>query len=411
MAYSLTYSLGIITVADTTINSQTSLNLPGRNYAGYGQPVDQNQLSILENFASYPVLGPSNPIPGQTWFDTNSGNFNVNLSLTSTPDWTSVAINDGTSDVDVGNARVNGTLTTDDITTGSATTPGSMTGAWAMTAGSSFYSPTITTPNITTGSPTTPGTITGAWSMTTGSSLNMGTSRLTSVDISTGTSVTPGVMTGAWSLAPGSSFNMGISPLTLTNITTGSPTTPGSMTGAWAMTAGSSFYSPTLSTASLNSPILTTGASAAAGAITGQWTLTPGSTLNATYADYAERFWADDEYEAGTVMEMGGEREITAARTELSEEILGVVSITAGMTMNSAAGTQKTHPAIAMAGRVPVKVRGIVRKGNRLVSAGGGYARAALAGEATSFNTVGRSLEDKLTEGEGKVLAAVSAKL
>jgi hypothetical protein len=145
--------------------------------------------------------------------------------------------------------------------------------------------------------------------------------------------------------------------------------------------------------------------------MTGQWTLTAGSTLNATYADYAERFEADAEYDAGTVMEMGGEKEITAARGELSEEILGVVSTTAGMTMNAAAGSQKTHPAIAMAGRVPVKVRGVVRKGNRLVSAGDGYARAAKSGEATSFNTIGRSLEDKLTECEGKVLAAVSAKL
>jgi hypothetical protein len=64
-----------------------------------------------------------------------------------------------------------------------------------------------------------------------------------------------------------------------------------------------------------------------------------------------------------------------------------------------------------MTGRVPVKVRGAVKKGDRLVSAGKGYARAALKGEANSFNTVGRSLEDKLTDGEGKVLAAVSAKL
>ena len=381
MAYSLTYSLGTITVADTTINSQTSLNLPGRNYAGYGQPVDQNQLSILENFASYPVLGPSNPIPGQTWYDTNSGNFNINLSVNSTPNWTSIAINTGTSNISVGNASISGTLTTDNITTGSATTPGSMTGAWAMTAGSSFYSPTITADSVR------------------------------SPILTTGSSTNPGTIIGAWSVAAGSSLNVGAAPLTSTNLTTGSATTPGSMTGAWAMTAGSSFYSPALSTASLNSPVLTTGSAATAGAITGTWTLTPGSSLNATYADYAERFEADGEYDAGTVMEMGGEREITAARSELSEEILGVVSTTAGMTMNSAAGTQKTHPAIAMAGRVPVKVRGIVRKGNRLVSAGGGYARAALSGEATAFNTIGRSLEDKLTEGEGKVLAAVSAKL
>ena len=53
MAYTLTYSIGTITVVDSTLNTQTSLSLPGRNYAGYGQPVDQNQISILENFASF----------------------------------------------------------------------------------------------------------------------------------------------------------------------------------------------------------------------------------------------------------------------------------------------------------------------------------------------------------------------
>ena len=63
-----------------------------------------------------------------------------------------------------------------------------------------------------------------------------------------------------------------------------------------------------------------------------------------------------------------------------------------------------------MTGRVPVKVIGKVCKGDRLVSAGNGLARAAQAGEATSFNVIGRSLENKSTIGEDKVEAIVTIK-
>ena len=75
--------------------------------------------------------------------------------------------------------------------------------------------------------------------------------------------------------------------------------------------------------------------------------------------------------------------------------------------MNARAGTNETHPAIAMNGRVPVKVTGIIRKGDRLVSAGNGIARAADTDEITAFNVIGRSLENKDTEGEGTVEAIV----
>ena len=75
--------------------------------------------------------------------------------------------------------------------------------------------------------------------------------------------------------------------------------------------------------------------------------------------------------------------------------------------MNSMAGSDETHPPVAISGRVPVKVTGKVRKGDRLVSAGGGIARAANKGEATSFNTIGRSLTDKTTDGLGEVTAIV----
>jgi hypothetical protein len=281
MAYTLNYSLGTITVQDTTINTQTSISLPGRNYAGYGAPVDQNQLSILENWASYANGGPANPIPGQTWYSTANSSFFINTSSNSTAQWTQI--------LSASSANAN-----------------------------------VTFGNISTGNLTVTGTA------------NLGT--------------------------------------TLTRV-------------------------------------ITTGANTTTGTITGAWTLTTGSTLNATYADLAERFEADAEYDEGTVMELGGVKEITAVREDASETILGVVSRVAGMVLNSAAGTDETHPKIAMAGRVPVKVVGTVTKGDRLVSAGAGIARAAKQGEATAFNTIGRSLEDKLTAEQGKVLAAVSAKL
>ena len=133
------------------------------------------------------------------------------------------------------------------------------------------------------------------------------------------------------------------------------------------------------------------------GTISGIWTLSAGARLNATYADLAERFEADAYYDAGTVVELGGEKEITSVRYELSEDIFGVISDTAAYLMNSGAGDNTTHPPVAMTGRVQVKVTGIVKKGDRLVSAGNGIARAAQVGEATAFNVIGRALANKTT--------------
>jgi hypothetical protein len=153
--------------------------------------------------------------------------------------------------------------------------------------------------------------------------------------------------------------------------------------------------------------VITAGANTTAANITGNWSLTTGSRLNATYADLAERFEADAHYDAGTVVEMGGEKEITAVQYELSDDVFGVVSDTAAYLMNSGAGDDTTHPPIAVGGRVKVKVNGIVKKGQRLVSAGNGIARAAKPGEATAFNIIGRALENKTTTDTGVVEAFV----
>ena len=135
-----------------------------------------------------------------------------------------------------------------------------------------------------------------------------------------------------------------------------------------------------------------------------------GTATAAQYSDVAERFASDTAYTPGTVVALGGAQEITAVNEEASDEVFGVVSSLdqAAFKMNGGAGTDETHPYIAMTGRVDVKVIGTVNKGDRLVTASvPGYARAATKAECTAFNVIGRALTNKSTEGQGSVLAAV----
>jgi len=134
------------------------------------------------------------------------------------------------------------------------------------------------------------------------------------------------------------------------------------------------------------------------------------TATTALYADVAERFAADEELAPGTVVELGGTAEITRSTQDLSENVFGVISTNAAYLMNGGAGEDHTHPPVAMTGRVPVQVVGVVRKGDRLVSAGSGVARAAQPGEATAFNVIGRALVDKPTAGPGTIEAIVTIK-
>ena len=132
---------------------------------------------------------------------------------------------------------------------------------------------------------------------------------------------------------------------------------------------------------------------------------------SALYADVAERFESDELLDPGTVVELGGSKEITRSRVELSENVFGVISTRPAFTMNGGAGEDDTHPAVAMTGRVPVNVTGIINKGDRLVSAGNGIARSAKPGEATAFNVIGRALVSKSTNELGTVEAIVSIQI
>lgn len=76
MAYTIPYTdeptNGSIVVIDGTLNTETTLKLPGRNYTGYGGVIAENFLHLLENFSN--SIEPPRPVEGQLWYDTSPGN-------------------------------------------------------------------------------------------------------------------------------------------------------------------------------------------------------------------------------------------------------------------------------------------------------------------------------------------------
>jgi hypothetical protein len=137
------------------------------------------------------------------------------------------------------------------------------------------------------------------------------------------------------------------------------------------------------------------------------WNNIYGTAIHAQYADLAERFEADQPYEPGTVVALGGIKEITSVKDELSDDVFGVISTKAAYLMNSGAGDNESHPPVAVQGRVPVKVIGKIKKGDRLVSAGNGLARAAAKNELSPWNVIGRALQNKNDTDEGTIEAIV----
>ena len=98
-----------------------------------------------------------------------------------------------------------------------------------------------------------------------------------------------------------------------------------------------------------------------------------GTATTANYADLAELYLSDFAYEAGTVVRVGGEFEVTATDGEHNHSVLGVISAYPAYLMNN---QLENGIPVALKGRVPVKVKGSVNKGDRLVGGPEGHAEA-----------------------------------
>ena len=116
-----------------------------------------------------------------------------------------------------------------------------------------------------------------------------------------------------------------------------------------------------------------------------------GISTTAKYADLAEKYVADAAYAPGTVLVFGGNQEVTVNAVDSDTKVAGVVSTNPGFVMNE--GLEAEHvAAVALTGRVPTLVVGPVRKGDLMVSAGLGRARAEA--DPRVGTVIGKALED-----------------
>jgi len=426
MSYTITLTDGTVfaTIADGTINTASSMVLVGKNYAGYGEFLDTNFIHLLENSSN--TTAPGAPLTGQLWWDSGNSLLKVYNGTTfktisaatassSAPTsnvtgdlwydttnqqlkvWTGTAFllvgpqfsaGEGTSGAIVATIRDNVSvdhvvveLYVNDAIVGIISKDATFTPQVAI-SGYTTIRPGITLSTLIGSQvPLFQGTATNAQTLN-----SLSSSSFMRTDANTSTTGTMSVLNNTGlSVGANSDFNVGVSgtDVTVKNITSG----------------GNLYFG--VNVAGNTTPTLT---------IFGANGYVSGTRITAQYADMAERFEADTTYDAGTVVELGGAAEITLVTDDLSEKVFGVISTRAAYLMNSHAGSDATHPPVAMTGRVPVKVVGQVRKGDRLVAAGAGQARAARTGEATAFNVIGRALQDKLTTDSGTVEAIVTIK-
>jgi hypothetical protein len=116
-----------------------------------------------------------------------------------------------------------------------------------------------------------------------------------------------------------------------------------------------------------------------------------GNATTALYADLAENYASDADYAPGTVLDFGGNQEVTISTVDSSKRVAGVVSTNPAHLMNGGLASEHVV-AVALVGRVPTKVTGTVRKGDTMVSAGDGRARADVDPRVGTL--IGKALED-----------------
>jgi hypothetical protein len=424
MAYTINLTDGTIfaTVADGTINTASSMTLVGKNYAGYGEFLDENFIHLLENGSN--TTAPGAPLTGQLWWDKTNNVMKVYNGTTFK------VISAATASSSAPTSNVAGDLWFDTtnqqlkvyngsafILVGPASTSGQGTSGAIVTTVQDvslvdhvivqLYVNNVIVAIVSKDATFTPGGagITGFATVGPGIQLSSSVTGAVFGGTASDADALDGLASTQFLRSDTNDTTSGtLGILNDTGLTVGADQDAKiSVSGAGAVTIANQSTGQ-----NMIFQVNVAGVPTTAMTIFGANGVISGTQINANYADVAERFAADEVYVPGTVVELGGPAEITRSVEELSEKVFGVISTRAAYLMNSGAGTDETHPPIAMTGRVPVRVTGMISKGDRLVSAGNGLARAAQPGEATAFNVIGRALESRTDIGEGTVEAIVT---
>jgi hypothetical protein len=293
---------GSFNIVDETVNvTDTSLSLVGKYHIGYGADIAQNQVSLLENFAS--DTAPSNPIEGQLWWKPAD----TQLFIRSNGAWIGIDMSDQIITV-LDTNNINHTVILSTVNS----IPVSLTSTetdWVINISETTIEPHFRD-------------------------------------------------NGDINVADSATIKAGI------NLNTDS-------------TKAMKFH---------------------------------GTATTAQYADVAELYVSDKEYEPGHVMKIGGAEEVTETSEAADTDVLGIVTTDPALLMNSKLAGVTVG--IALLGRVPCKVTGQITKGDRIVTSGTpGHGQSAHNVNEHSYqHVIGRALQSKTTPGEGVIEVIVGVK-
>jgi len=415
MPYILNKTNGTIVavVQDASIDQTTDLQFLGKNYAGYGEIQNENFLKLLENFAN--PTQPSKPIEGQIWYDSTNKSLNVYDAL----HWRAVPtiiINSldlsknvlpvlGDLWYDIGNRQLK-------VWTGTEYgLIGPLSGADSKATWRGDYEYDVRSPDIPVfNTKAIVGVDNNVVAIVSNETYDMYSSYTTSPNYPT--YVAPsGSKPGFTKMVKGISL-FGADPVTgssrnaVTGLTTSSYFWGTAAESLTALTATTSTFTKgfvctnTATNASFNVPFINSSTNLAY--IDSGITYNPSTKIlttiasSALYADLAERYEADAVYDEGTVLVIGGEKEVTVTATFADTRVAGIVSKNPAYMMNSEAGNDETHPYIALKGRVPCKVAGYVKKGDLIVTSstpGYGCAASSVFGGAIIGKALGTQSE------------------
>lgn len=406
----------IAIVQDASLDQTTDLIFVGRNYAGYGEIQNENFLKLLENFSN--GTPPANPLVGEIWYNNNNNTLNVcyaEASGTISAKFRTLAVSNTSetipSDSTIGDLWFDTVSNQLKVWTGLEwIVVGPATGAnikaqWRGDFEYDVLAPDLPVFNIKA----VLGTNDEVVAIVSAETYNM------SGDYSVSPTY-PSITTNFTKIVKGFTL-AGADPITgssrseITGLSTSSyfwGTAAESLNSLHAdvATAASGI---TANTTATNEQFYVTFINSTTNAayIDNGITYNPATNIlttvasSALYADLAERYEADAVYEPGTVLVVGGDKEVTVTAIYADTRVAGIVSKNPAYMMNSEAGTDETHPYIALKGRVPCKVVGPIKKGDLLVtSAHPGY--ACVGQNVFSGAVIGKALEDK-SEGFGVI--------